>query len=77
MSVTSKVALSWILIGDTYAGLTELGVKSEPNDYTDLDWRTIQVFISVICGLVLAVGIYYFTRNTSDERKMRIMFVHS
>jgi hypothetical protein len=77
MSVTSKVALSWILIGNTYAGMEELGVESKPNDFTDLDWRTIQVFISVVSGLVLAVGIYYFTRDTSSERKMRIMFLHS
>lgn len=76
MSVTSKVALSWILIGNTYAGMEELGVDSEPNDFTDIDWRAIQVFISVISAIVLAVGIYYFTRNTSGERTMRIMFVH-
>ena len=75
MSVTSKVALSWILIGNTYAGMEELGVDSKPNDFTDIDWRAIQVFISVISAIVLTVGIYYFTRNTSGERTMRIMFV--
>ena len=77
MSVTSKVALSWILIGNTYAGLSELGVKSEPNDFTDLDWRAIQVIISVVCALVLAIGIYYFGSDTSGQRITRYFVVRS
>lgn len=67
MSVTSKVALSWILIGNTYAGLKELGVDSAPLDHTDLDWRAIQYVITIICALLLVIGIPYVIRTREKE----------
>lgn len=57
MSVSSKVALSWILIGNTYQGLRELNIKSAPLDFTDLDWGVVQYIITFICALVLVIGI--------------------
>ena len=63
MSVTSKVALSWILIGNTFEGLKELGVKSEPFDHTFHDWRLIQIIISAVCGVILIGGITIITRR--------------
>lgn len=41
MSVTSKVTLSWILIGNIFVGFEELDTKTDP-DFSDLDWRAIQ-----------------------------------
>ena len=57
MSVSSKVALSWILIGNTYQGLRELEISSAPLDFTDLDWGVVQYIITFICALVLVIGI--------------------
>jgi hypothetical protein len=57
MSVSSKVALSWILIGNTYQGLRELEVDSAPLDHTDLDWGAVQYLVTFVCGLVLIIGI--------------------
>ena len=57
MSVSSKVALSWILIGNTYQGLRELKVDSAPLDHTDLDWGVVQYIITFVCGLILLIGI--------------------
>lgn len=68
MSVTSKVALSWILIGNTFEGLKELGVKSAPFDHTWIDWRLIQIIISSTCGVILVGGIIAITmRKDEDE----------
>lgn len=67
MSVTSKVALSWILIGNTFEGLKELGVKSEPFDHTFHDWRLIQIIISSICGVILVGGIIAITMRKDEE----------
>ncbi len=66
MSVSSKVALSWILIGNTYEGLKELNIKSEPFDHTELPWREIQYVISGICGAILLIGIPLIV-NRPDE----------
>lgn len=63
MSVTSKVALSWILIGNTFEGLKELNVESEPFDHTWIDWRMIQWIVSGACGLFLIVGILAITQR--------------
>ena len=57
MSVSSKVALSWILIGNTYQGLRELEVDSAPLDHTDLDWGVVQYIVTIACFLVLIIGI--------------------
>lgn len=66
MSVSSKVALSWILIGNTYEGLKELNIDSAPLDHTDLPWRAIQYVISGVCFAILLVGIPLIL-NTSSE----------
>ena len=67
MSVTSKVALSWILIGNTFEGLKELGVKSEPFDHTWIDWRLIQIIISSTCGVILVGGIIAITMRKNEN----------
>lgn len=56
MSVTSKLSLSWILIGNVFEGFRELGEKTDP-DFTDLDWRAIQWIIVALSAVGLAVGI--------------------
>lgn len=61
MSVTSKVALSWILIGNTFEGLKELNIKTEPFDHTWIDWRMVQTVISSTCGVILVGGIIAIT----------------
>lgn len=63
MSVSSKVALSWILIGNTYQGLRELEISSAPLDFTDLDWGVVQYIITFICALVLVIGIPVITNR--------------
>ena len=67
MSVSSKVALSWILIGNTFQGLKELGVKSEPFDHTYHDWRMIQYIVSGVCFLLLVGGIVAITMRKDED----------
>tara|TARA_B100000925_G_scaffold284491_1_gene259580 strand:+ start:2481 stop:3368 length:888 start_codon:yes stop_codon:yes gene_type:complete len=57
MSVTSKVVLSWILIGNIFEGFKELGATTDP-DYTDLDWRAIQLTITILGSVGLVLGSY-------------------
>lgn len=83
MSVSSKVALSWILIGNTYQGLRELKVDSAPLDHTDLDWGVVQYIITFVCGLILLIGIpiivnlpvndYMTTLQMEDDENMEFL----
>lgn len=81
MSVSSKVALSWILIGNTYQGLRELGVDSEPLNHTGLDWTIVQYIVACVCGIVLIIGIpilinrpkEYVTVGNMDENEMQMV----
>ena len=73
MSVSSKVALSWLLIGNIFEGYKELGETTEP-DFTDLDWRAIQWIIVLLSIALLAVGIPLILgtkpyKNTTDRKK--------
>ena len=56
MSVTSKLSLSWILIGNIFEGFKEMGETTDP-DFTDLDWRAIQWGIVAFSAIGLIVGI--------------------
>lgn len=56
MSVTSKVTLSWLLIGNIFEGFKEMDVKTSP-DFTDLDWRAVQWGVVLISVIGLAIGI--------------------
>lgn len=56
MSVSSKVSLSWLLIGNMFEGFKELGETTTP-DFTDLDWRAIQWTIVIVSIAILAIGI--------------------
>lgn len=56
MSVTSKVTLSWILIGNIFVGFEELDTKTDP-DFSDLDWRAIQWSVTLLSVIGLSVGI--------------------
>ena len=56
MSVTSKLSLSWILIGNIFEGFKEMGETTDP-DFTDLDWRGIQWAIVAFSAIGLVVGI--------------------
>jgi hypothetical protein len=56
MSVTSKVTLSWILIGNVFVGFEELDTKTDP-DFSDLDWRAIQWGVTLLSVIGLGVGI--------------------
>ena len=67
MSVSSKVALSWILIGNTYEGLKELGVNSSPLDHTDLNWRAIQYIVSFLSVAILIIGILLIQNQAPDK----------
>lgn len=55
MSVTSKVSLSWILIGNTYQGFRDMGGNKGP----DINWRTLQIVIVVVSAVILAGGTCY------------------
>ena len=63
MSLTSKVVLSWVLIGNLFEGFKELGVTTSP-DYTHLDWRAIQISLIAIGSIGLAIGSTIFLRRT-------------
>lgn len=67
MSVSSKVALSWILIGNSYQGLRELGVDSAPLDYTGLDWAVVQYILAFACALVLIIGVPVIVARPVDN----------
>ncbi len=56
MSVSSKLSLSWLLIGNVFEGFKELGETTNP-DFTDLDWRAIQWIVVIFSLLVLVIGI--------------------
>tara|TARA_B000000437_G_scaffold204986_1_gene170923 strand:- start:182 stop:736 length:555 start_codon:yes stop_codon:yes gene_type:complete len=56
MSVTSKVTLSWILIGNIFVGFEELDTKTDP-DFSNLDWRAIQWSVTLLSVIGLGVGI--------------------
>jgi hypothetical protein len=71
MSVTSKLSLSWILIGNMFEGFRELDENTDP-DFTDLDWRAIQWAIVAFSAIGLAVGIPLINatkpyKDTEDE----------
>ena len=52
MSVTSKVSISWILIGNIYQGFKDFGLPLE----VDIDWKTMQTSIVVTSAAILVVG---------------------
>jgi hypothetical protein len=62
MSVTSKVTLSWILIGNIFVGFEELDTKTDP-DFSDLDWRAIQWGVTLLSVIGLGVGIPLIVLN--------------
>lgn len=70
LSITSKVFLSWSLIGIIETGLAELDII-EP----DTNWGTVQIVLFVLCSLVLVGGViynwYYFSvpSVTAEIRK--------
>jgi hypothetical protein len=77
MSVTSKVTLSWILIGNIFVGFEELDTKTDP-DFSDLDWRAIQWGVTLLSVIGLGVGIPlillnrpYLNREDKIARKQR------
>lgn len=59
MSVTSKVSLSWILIGNTYQGFRDMGEDKGP----DIDWRALQIAIVSVSALILTGGTYCLKSN--------------
>jgi len=67
MSVTSKVVLSWILIGNIFEGFKELGADTVP-DYTDLDWRAIQLTIAIAGTIGLVLGTYLIMNRKVEPR---------
>lgn len=69
MSLTSKVVLSWVLIGNIFEGFKELGVTTNP-DFTHIDWRAIQISLISIGTLGLAVGSYLIVRDTEKTSTM-------
>lgn len=68
MSVTSKVTLSWILIGNIFVGFEELNTKTDP-DFSSLDWRAIQWTITIMSIVGLAVGIPMILLNRPYKDK--------
>jgi len=77
MSVTSKVTLSWILIGNIFVGFEELDTKTDP-DFSDLDWRAIQWSVTLLSVIGLSVGIPlillnkpYLNKEDKIARKQR------
>ena len=68
MSVTSKVTLSWILIGNIFVGFEELNTKTDP-DFSSLDWRAIQWSITIMSIVGLAVGIPMILLNRPYKDK--------
>lgn len=71
MSVTSKVTLSWILIGNIFVGLQEFNTKTDP-DFSGLDWRAVQWSVTILSVIGLGIGIPLIIFNppykdTEDE----------
>lgn len=66
LSVTSKVTLSWLLIGNIFEGLKEMGETTEP-DYTNFDWRALQWCVIAFSVLGLVVGIPLILMDTPKQ----------
>ena len=66
MSVSSKVTLSWLLIGNIFEGFKEL--KHE-TDFSTIDWRAIQILVIVFSVIGLAVGIPVIERRKLNTPK--------
>ena len=67
MSVSTKVILSWIIIANTHQGFIDL-FDMVPVGVHDLDWRAIELYLTIILLIVMVGGLFYvYTR----ERKKR------
>lgn len=66
MSVTSKITLSWVLIGNIFDKFRELGATT---DFTYLDWRAIQVVIVICTTVGLVVGTVLLTCARKEKDK--------
>lgn len=72
MSVSSKVTLSWILIGNIFEGFKELNHITEP-DFSDIDWRAIQIIVVVVSLVGLAIGIPLIEGNVPKVMSKRMI----
>lgn len=65
MSVTTKVVLSWIIISNTHQGFMDLfDSATVPADVIEIDWRSIQLALTIILLVGMAAGlVYVFTRE--------------
>lgn len=68
MSVTSKISLSWLLIGNIFQSFRDLGAKTDP-DFTDFDWRAFQVVTAAVTGVGLVLGFVLLMRMTDEGGK--------
>ena len=66
MSVTSKITLSWVLIGNIFDKFRELGATT---DFTTLDWRAIQVVVVICTTVGLVVGTVLLTCARKEKEK--------
>jgi len=67
MSVSTKVILSWIIIANTHQGFIDL-FDMVPVGVHDLDWRAIELYLTVILLIVMVGGLFYVYNR---ERKKR------
>jgi hypothetical protein len=65
MSVTSKISLSWLLIGNIFQSFRDLGAKTDP-DFTDFDWRAFQVVTAAVTGVGLVLGFVLLMRMKDE-----------
>ena len=69
MSVSTKVILSWIIIANTHQGFIDL-FDMVPVGVHDLDWRAIQLNLTIILLVVMVGGlVYVYTRERKCDYK--------
>ena len=76
MSVTTKVVLSWIIISNTHQGFMDLFDSATlPADVIEMDWRTLQIALTVILLILMDIAIVYvLMRDRKREEPAQAAF---
>lgn len=66
LSVTTKVILSWVLIGNTHYGFLQL-FDRPPADVVDLDWPAFIYSLTISLTLILVALVYWILSRRYSE----------
>jgi len=75
MSVSTKVILSWIIIANTHQGFIDL-FDMVPVGVHDLDWRAIELYLTIILLIVMVSGLFYVYTRERKERNYKAVAMY-